>query len=346
MYPSALFIGGSVNQTSIMHQIAKCLPNFDCRFSPFYATGLPGIMADQGMLDFSILGGNHRQESEKYLRKHHLPMDFGGKNGPYDLVFLGTDLIVPQNIRQSKVILVQEGITEPECWSFEIARRVRPLRFIANTAATGLSDAYDTFCIASEGYRDLFISKGVNPKKIRVSGIPNFDNAAKYTNNNFPYKHFVLAATSSIRETLGSDDRIEFLIRTKTIAANRPLIFKLHPNENQKRAAQEIRSVFPDALIYHDGNLHEMIANCDVFICQKTSAVYTALSLGKEVHAYHSLAELKRLNPIQNGGTSAMRIANIGKELLQTQLKPSKLHLTASIINRKSTKPTPKTAVH
>ena len=30
------------------------------------------------------------------------------------------------------------------------------------------------FCVASEGYRDLFISKGVKPEKIYVTGIPNF----------------------------------------------------------------------------------------------------------------------------------------------------------------------------
>jgi hypothetical protein len=47
---------------------------------------------------------------------------------------------------------------------------------LAGTAATGLSDAYHAFCVASEGYRDFFIRKGARPEKIIITGIPNFDN--------------------------------------------------------------------------------------------------------------------------------------------------------------------------
>ena len=37
----------------------------------------------------------------------------------------------------------------------------------------GLGDVYKRQ--ASEGFREQFVERGVNPQKIRVTGIPNFD---------------------------------------------------------------------------------------------------------------------------------------------------------------------------
>jgi hypothetical protein len=54
---------------------------------------------------------------------------------------------------------------------------------LAGTAATGLSDAYHAFCVASEGYRDFFIRKGARPEKIIITGIPNFDNCEQNISN-------------------------------------------------------------------------------------------------------------------------------------------------------------------
>ncbi len=67
---------------------------------------------------------------------------------------------------------------------------------------TGLSHQYDYFCVASDGFNDQFIDRGVNPNKIRVTGIPNFDNFEKFREYEFEHKNFVLVATSDIRETL------------------------------------------------------------------------------------------------------------------------------------------------
>jgi hypothetical protein len=335
MDKNILLICGSLNQTTMMHQIAQKLPEYNCFFTPYYATGLIGKMAQIGLLNFSVLGGRHYRATQQYLAKERLQVDFGGKCRNYDLVITCSDLIVPKNIRGKRLMLVQEGMTEPEDFTYQLVRTFKLPLFFANTAATGLSNAYDVFCVASPGYRDLFIRKGVKPEKIIVTGIPNFDHADSYLDNNFPYMNFVLAATSSLRETMKPDHRQSFLRQVKQIAGNRQVIFKLHPNENIDRAKTEIRSCMPEAMILSDGNLHQMIANCDVLVAQRTTAVYTGIALGKEVHSDFDLATLKKLQPIQNNGTSAKRIAEVCKEVIRTPVIELRRPETQRRISRK-----------
>lgn len=324
MTVNILFICGSLNQTTMMHQISTQLAEFNCYFTPFYADGVIELAAKIGLADFSILGGRHHRASEDYLHQQNLAVDFGGKQRTYDVVLTGTDLIVQNNIRGKRLLLVQEGMTEEEDFLYFLVRNLKFPRFLANTAATGLSDAYDVFCVASNGYRDLFIRKGVKPDKIVVTGIPNYDNIVQYKENDFPHHGYVLAATSSIRETLKFDDRERFLRQVKQIAAGRDVIFKLHPNENIGRATKEIRKYLPDSPIYVEGNVHHMIANCDVLIAQNSSVIYTALALGKEVYSYLDQVTLKKLLPIQNGGKSAERIADVCRQLIYTPLSEVK----------------------
>ena len=293
MTMNILFICGSLNQTTMMHKISSHLAEFNCYFTPFYADGVVGLAGRAGLADFSILGGRHRKATETYLKKEGLPVDFGGRQHVYDAVITGTDLIVQKNIRGKRLLLVQEGMTEQEDFLYFLVRNLKLPRFLANTAATGLSNAYDIFCVASPGYRDLFVRKGADPDKIVVTGIPNYDHAAQYLKNDFPQRGYVLAATSSIRETMKFDNRNRFLRQVKEVAAGRKVIFKLHPNEDANRARKEIRKYFPNELIYSDGNVHHMIANCDVLIAQNSSVVYTGLALGKEVYSYLDRDSLK-----------------------------------------------------
>lgn len=322
MTKKILFICGSMNQTTMMHKIAQHLGDFECYFTPFYADGLIGFLSQKGWLDFTILGGNHKRSTEAYLQQHNLPVDWAGKTNDYDIVVTCTDTLVQKNIRGKRLILVQEGMTEPEGFLYWLVKLFKLPRWLANTATTGLSDLYDIFCVASPGYRDLFIKKGVRAEKILVTGIPNFDDAASYLENDFPYHNFVLAATSSARETFQKDDRIGFIRKARAIATERniPLLFKLHPNENQSRARREIQQYAPEAIIFEQGNLNHMIANCQVLLTQYTSAIYIGLALGKEVTSYFDIGELKRLVPIQNGGASAEKIAEVTRQLANTPL--------------------------
>jgi hypothetical protein len=331
-----LFICGSLNQTTMMHKISSYFANDDCYFTPYYSDGIIKFLTRTSLLDFSILGGQFRNRTFSYLKKNNLKLDYEGSSNDYDLVFTCSDLVVPQNIRDKKVILVQEGMTDPENFMYYLVKNLKLPRWLASTSTTGLSNSYDKFCVASEGYRDLFVRKGVDASKIEVTGIPNFDNCIDFLKNDFPHKNYVLVATSDTRETFKYENRRKFIERAKKIANGKQIIFKLHPNENVERATAEINAYAPEALVYPAGNTSHMIANCDTLITRYSSVVYVGLALGKEVYSEFKLDDLKKLVPKQNGGTSAMAIADVGKELLISSGAVSvKTELGRTLIKRK-----------
>lgn len=315
-----LFICGSLNQTKMMHKIAQHLGEYDCYFTPYYADGIEDVASQLRLLDFTVLGGRHRRETDEYLASNNLLVDWRGRNHQYDLVVTCSDLIVQRNIRGKRLVLVQEGITEPEGLMYHLVKRFKLPRYLANTSTNGLSDAYDLFCVASHGYRDLFIHKGVRPEKIAVTGIPNFDNLQENLENDFPFRDYVLVATTPYRETFRFENRAVFLQQCVKIAAGRPLIFKLHPTENARRARWEIMKVAPHALVLEHGNVDHMIANASVVITQQSTCTFVAVALQKEVYTYLDVNELRRLMPIQNGGTSAWRIASLSRRVLHTPM--------------------------
>ena len=100
------------------------------------------------------------------------------------------------------------------------------------------------------------------------------------------------------------------------IARGRRIVFKLHPNEDHERATAEVAAKFPDALVFASGDTNAMIANCEALITQYSTVIYTGLALGKECYSYLDVAELRRLVPLQNGGTSARNIAAVCTKLL------------------------------
>ena len=258
-----------------------------------------------------------------YLQQHDLPIDNGGKKHNYDLVATCSDLVVQKNIRHKKIVLIQEGMTDPENLAFHLVKKIPVLpRWLAGTSTNGLSHAYQKFCVASEGYRDLFIGKGVDPARIRVTGIPNFDHCERYHDNDFPHKNFVLVCTSDTRETLRYENRKKFIANALRVADGRQLIFKLHPNENHAKASKEISRWAKEALVYDSGSAEHMIAKCDVLITRFSSTVYVGLALGKEVYSDFPTEQLRRLMPIQNQGTSALNIANIIREEVENTIIP------------------------
>lgn len=311
-----LLICGSINQTMMMHKISIHLDDCECYFSPYYADGYIDSLARKGMLDFTILGAKLKERTLKYLWENNLKVDHYGNSYNYDLVITCSDLIVQQNIKNKKLVLVQEGMTDPKNIAYYLHKWFKFPRYLASTATNGLSNEFDFFCVASEGYKEMFIKNGVDATKIKVTGIPNFDNCKNYYNNSFPYKNFVLVATSDSRETFRYENRKKFIKNAVRIARGKQLIFKLHPNEYVERATYEINKWAPGALVFSEGNVHEMIANCDILITKYSTCVYTGLALGKQVFSDFDLNELKRLTPIQNDGTSAKAIADICLDLL------------------------------
>ena len=225
-------------------------------------------------------------------------------------------------------------MTDPENFMYYLVKALKLPRWLASTSTTGLSHAYDKFCVASEGYRDFFITKGIKPQKICVTGIPNFDNCKQYYNNDFPHKNYVLVATSDTRETYKYENRKKFIRNAVKIANGRQLIFKLHPNELVERATKEINQYAPHALVFPQGKIEEMIANCDVLITRFSSVVYVGLALEKEVHSDFDINLLKKLMPIQNDGTSAKNIAQVGEELIETGMIEESIHFEKRIMRK------------
>ena len=318
----ALFICGSLNQTRQMHQIARALPECEAFYTAYYGDGFVEVMRRLGFIDFTILGWPLRRKCLRYLRAQKLPMDHEGGRlaNDYDLVVTSSDVLMPKNILDKRVVAVQEGITDPEGFWYW-ARKLLPFlvpRWAAGTAWTGTSNLYDRFCVASEGYKDHFVARGADPGKLVVTGIPNFDNCAAYRSNSFPHRDYVLVCTSDTRETLKFDHRKRFIQRAVALAAGRPLMFKLHPNEDRARATAEIARWAPAATVYTSGSAEEMVANCAVLICQYSTLAFVGLALGKEVHSYWRIDELRRLLPLQGGG-AARRIAQVCRTLLGGQ---------------------------
>ncbi len=317
-----LLICGSLNQTTMMHAIGKHLgARYDCFYTPYYTDGPLRHLKPMGLLDMTIMGGPMRALTDRYLADQRVPLDVEGRDGPYDLVLTCSDLIIQKNIRDSAIILVQEGMTDPEDLSYRLVRKLRLPRWLASTSTTGLSLAYEKFCVASEGYRQFFMRKGIPSSLLEVTGIPNYDNCKALLDNDFPHRNYVLVCTSDTRETFKRDRRRPLIEKCVRIAAGRPLIFKLHPNENVERSRAEIEKWAPEALVFHEGKTDHMIANCDVLITQYSTVVYTGLALGKECHSYFDIEELRKLVPWQNGGTSARNIASVCMEVLEGSLE-------------------------
>ena len=328
--PRILFVGGTINHTTQVQQIAAALPECEPAFTWYYCDGVLEVLRWLGCLESTALGKKLRARCLAYLKAQGLPLDLGGRNGRYDLCVTCSDLAIPRNVRGGAVVLVQEGMTDPEDAIFRIIKALRlPPWLAATSSTTGLSHAYDRFCVSSDGYRSLFMRKGVPGDKIVVTGIPNFDDCKRFLDNTFPHHGYVLVCSSDIRETARWEDRPRFIRQVIAIAAGRPIIRQLHPNETAARARAELGRHAPGALVLDSGNTDEMIANCAVLVTQFSSTAYVGLALGKQVHSYFDVEELARLCPIQNGSTSAQRIAEVCRHLLQLP-EPMSAHTTTA----------------
>lgn len=317
-----LFLIGSPNQTTQMHQIARHLDGqFDCYFSQVFSSSPAfGLVLRSGILNRTIFAGETKLKADKYLAAHNLKNDYRGKvyQNSYGLVVACTDMILPKSLRNVKTIWIQEGMIDGYNLLAKIVRALKlPRYFAMSTALNGSANVCDIYCAASAGYKNYISSKGTDAGKIAVTGIPNYDNLKQYLYNDFPYQDYVLVATSDIRETFRFEDRVQFIKKAVQIANGRQIIFKLHPNEKRERAVAEIEAHAPaGTLIYTDGNTNHMIANCCELITQYSTVVFVGLVLGKKVHSYFDLEELKRLTPLQNDGTSAEAIADICRNFI------------------------------
>src|SRR5262245_57601359 len=151
-----LLIGGTLNQTKAMMAIGNELADHNCYYTPFYCDGHLLRASRRGQLDFTVLSGPLRERTVTFMRQAHLPIDDRGESREYDLVVTCTDLILQDNIEDRRVVLVQEGLTEREGLLYWLVKHLGIPRVFANTAAFGLSDGYEVFCVASPGAGGMF----------------------------------------------------------------------------------------------------------------------------------------------------------------------------------------------
>ena len=316
-----LFITGSLNQTSQMHQIAQQLPDYDCWFSQFFTDwALPNALIKYTkLLDNTIAAGRFKLNSEAYLTSNNLQIDYRGLKNAYDLVVFCTDLHVPKQFHSTKKVFVQEGMTDKYTVVSKIVKTLSlPAALTGDTSLNGSTNMCDVYCVASEGYKKHFTALGTNAGKIIVTGMPNYDYAEQHLENNFPHHNYVMVATTDLRETFRKEDRPAFIQESVKIANGRKLLFKLHPNENFARAVAEICEHAPnDSIVYQAGNTNHMIANCAELITQYSTVVYVGMALGKKVYSYFDMEKLKQLQPIQNGGMSAFNIAQVCRNYIE-----------------------------
>jgi len=311
-----IYIVGSLNQCRQMHAISQCLPSHDHYFTQLFPDSRIGRIARQlGAFENTIMGYRRKAMADAYLKEHGLQEDFQAERfrSEYDLVVCCTDMIVPDRLLARKTVFVQEGMTDPMTSWAKMVNKLRMPGYLAfDTSLNGTSNLCDVYCVGSEGYRNHFSRWGTDRGRIIVTGIINYDNCIAYRNNDFPHHDYVMVATSDIREMKGLDDREAFIRKCTTIAGERRLLFKFHPNEDNVRATDEVRRWAPsDALIYTEGNTEEMIANSCELITQLSTVVYVGIALGIPVHSYFDLQELSSRAPLQNGGSTALKISGL-----------------------------------
>lgn len=320
----ALYLIGSPNQTTQMHGIAQLLQDeYEPYFSQLYYDGwMRGFynwLIRNELLKRTIVQGHIKAKADTYLAQHKLLNDFENRvfGHDYDLIVCCSDIVVPWNLLQkTKSVFVQEGMTDPMHLWARLVKRFTNFPILAiGTSLNGMNNCCDVYCVASPGYAEHFAQIGVDKSKLIVTGIPNFDNIEHLRHNTFPHHGYVLVATTDMRETFRPDNRKKFIKHATHIAAGRPMIFKFHPNENMARATAEVKKYAPPGTrIFTSGNTEEMIANSVELITQYSTVAYVGLALGIPVHSYFDVEDLKRKLPIQNGGTSARRIADICRQ--------------------------------
>ena len=311
-----LFIGSTIRQTWALHEISKHLETaYQCYFTPYYADGLVDVFRRFGWLESTILGESHQKATLNYIKKYNLKLDHRGNDHDYDLVVTGSDLVVQNNIRGKKLLLVQEEITVPDTPFTQLVEWLTVPRLLANTSANGLSDRYDIFCVASQGYADRYVRKGLNPEKIKVTGIPRYASLQDARHETTVDRGVVHFATTPLSEPLKPKVRKAYLKEATQIADGRKIRIKLLPKGHVRRAKRQLRKIFPLVPIVVGDNLNQHFARSRESIC-----VLTAFTMAEKLHIFSDAQDVLSLMQVEQQIDSAEKIAKICRHLLNTPL--------------------------
>jgi hypothetical protein len=252
------------------------------------------------------------------MEKMGLRLDIGATHR-YDIIVLGNDFFIPQDLRSRQPkVLIQEGWVWFREWRRWIAEHTPLPPWFAGANGAGLSRNYEYFCVASQGYKELFVRSGIEDHRVVVTGLPTLDAVErdfKHLVDDTRESNFVLITTHPGREYFDGENRRKLLAKGRTIAQGRPIIVKLHPHEDHVRATREVSAWLPEAAVIVDADVNKLIANCSALVTTYSTTVFYALLLGKEVHCSHPINEILRLLPEQNG-QAAQRIADVCRTAL------------------------------
>lgn len=308
-----LFLCTTAYNACAFQQVAGALPGWDCRFSPFNVLPTPTyrLLDHIGFIGKTPLAANLRESVALRIRELGLPLDMD-RRGPYDLVVLGNDFFVPEDIREiSPKVLVQEGWLWPYHWRRRLVTTLHLPPLFASANGSGLSRGYTYFCVASEGYRNALASK-ICPDKLIVTGLPLLDHVQRDLGSLIDdiSMDFVLLATHPGREYYEGERRRALLRKTRVVAAGRPIVVKFHPHEKQGRALQEIEKWLPEAQVVTNADVFALIANCAALVTTYSTVIFYAMLMGKPVFCSYATDKIEELLPEQNG-EAAYRIAEV-----------------------------------
>jgi hypothetical protein len=319
-----LFVCGSIDQTVQMVEIANQLSDCDCRFTPYRGQALNGWFTQNGLAHKLATTKKLQGRCLNYMIEHQLALDTPDMAGDYDVVVSTPDLDLHKAIRLCRLVLVQNAMIDhdmvEEVRESAAGRLVHGIPFLArwltHASSSAGDDSYDKLCVASEGYRDLFVRYGVDRSRIVVTGIPKLDNYASFIRNDFPYRDYALVVTSEEREAFQFESHRHFVQDALRIARGWQVLFRIPAGDKRQRIIDEVQEWAPSAKVFTDGEVGPMVANCSMLITQCPSVAFMGMALGKELHSYMNLAKAYVLLPLQNGGQSAANIARVCRPLL------------------------------
>lgn len=318
-----LFLPGTEIHFKQMSEIANSLSDIDIYFAPFFADGKLELLRKTHIFDFIFrktpLGNSSHRKIKKIILESGFKTDEKAKKRDYDLVVVPSDIYLPSKIIKSKIVLIQEGGLYPDNFILSLVKIGIAPRFFANTAALGLSDKYEFFCVASEEYRKFFIERGIKSEKLRVTGISYYDNFEKY--RVYPKKipklpkKYVLACMSPSWESLGLEwDSLISKARRKAKELKIPLVVKVHPRE-ERYQIRRLRK--QNILVYQKPTAEYFAASAKYAFVQSSTSIYSLIHFGIPTESTKlDIEKCKKLMAWQNNGTSAKNIAAVCREIL------------------------------
>ncbi len=310
-----LFVCTTGYNASVLRLVASALHDWDCWFSPVYSAHnlTYRFVSKLGIIKHTTLNPYYLKKVIQSMEGLGLRMDIGAKNS-YDLIVLGNDFYMPQDLRsRSPKVLVQEGWVWTKNWRRWLCEHTFLPPWFAVGDGIGLSRNYDYFCVASQGYKELFKQSGIDEHRLVVTGLPTLDaveqDFAHFVDETRESK-FVLVTTHPSREYFEGENRKQLLMKARRVAKGFPIVVKLHPNEDFVRATREIAEWLPEAKVVVDVDVNYLIANCSALVTTYSTTIYYALLLGKDVYCSYPTNEIRKLLPEQNG-QAAHRIAKV-----------------------------------